>query len=83
MLLIENGTVYTPLQVIPNGAVLVEGRRILAVGRRDEIAIHANAQRLDAGGGAIAPGLVNMHVHGVGGYDALDGDIASLQAMSR
>ncbi len=82
VLLIENGTVYTPLRVIPDGAVLVEGQRILAVGRRSEIALPADALRLDAGGGVIAPGFVNMHVHGIGGRDALDGDVDGLQAMS-
>jgi N-acetylglucosamine-6-phosphate deacetylase len=83
MLVIENGTLYTPTQVIHDGVVLVNGQFIEAVGKRDELVVPADAQRLDAKGGHIAPGFVNMHIHGVKGYDSLDGQVASLQAMSR
>jgi len=82
MLVIENGTLYTPTRVIPDGAVLVDGQRIEAVGKRDELVVPTEAQHLDAGGGSIVPGFVNMHIHGVGGYSSLDGEVASLQAMS-
>ena len=83
MLVIENGTLYTPSQVVHDGAVLVNGQFIEAVGKRDELVVPADAQRLDAKGGHIAPGFVNMHIHGVGGYGSMDGQVASLQAMSR
>jgi len=82
MLVIENGTLYTPTRVIPDGAVLVDGQRIEAVGKRDELVVPTETQHLDAGGGSIVPGFVNVHIHGVGGYSSLDGEVASLQAMS-
>ncbi len=82
-LVIENGTVYTPRQAIPDGAVLAQGRRLSAVGRRGEIAVPEGARRLDARGGVIAPGFVNMHVHGAGGHDALSGRADDLRAMAR
>jgi N-acetylglucosamine-6-phosphate deacetylase len=82
MLLIENGTVYTPEQVIPNGAVLVDGDRIAAVGRSDELAVPAGTERINAHGGNIAPGYINMHVHGIAGKGAMDGKSESLLAMS-
>jgi len=82
MLVIENGTLYTATRVIPDGAVLVEGQHIEAVGKRDELSVPAEAQHLDASGGSIVPGFVNVHIHGVGGYSSLDGEVASLQAMS-
>ena len=83
MLVIENGTLYTPTQVIQDGAVLVNDQAIEAVGKRDELVAPADAQRLDAKGGHIAPGFVNMHIHGVQGYGSMDSQVASLQAMSR
>jgi N-acetylglucosamine-6-phosphate deacetylase len=82
MLIIENGTVYTPTQVIPDGMVLVDGRRIQAVARRGEMAIPTGAERIDAHGGSITPGLIDMHMHGLHGHDMMDGQTASLQAMS-
>jgi N-acetylglucosamine-6-phosphate deacetylase len=82
MLAIENGAVYTPVRVIPDGVVLVDGRRIHAIGERAELAIPMGAQRLDACGGFIVPGFIDMHMHGVRGYDVMDKQVASLQAMS-
>ena len=82
MLVIENGTVYAPTGAIPGGGVLVNVGRIEAVGKRDELMLPADVQHLDARGGLIAPGFVNIHIHGVGGYDTDDGEVASLEAMS-
>ena len=82
MLVIENGTVYAPTGAIPGGGVLVNGERIEAVGKRDALTLPADVQHLDARGGLIAPGFVNIHIHGVGGYDTDDGEVASLEAMS-
>ena len=82
MLIIENGTVYTPLRSIADGAVLVKDGRIEAVGRRGRLAVPKSVQRLDAHGGTITPGFINMHIHGAGGYSAMDGQAASYHAMS-
>ncbi len=81
MLLIENGVLFTPTRVIPGGAILADGPRIVAVGKRDELQVPPQAKRLDARGGVIAPGFVNMHVHGANGYGCTDGKPASLVAM--
>ncbi len=82
MLAIENGTIYTSTQVIPDGVLLVENQRIRAVGKRGDFAIPDDSQRVDACGGNIAPGFVDMHMHGMRNYDVMDRQIASLQAMS-
>jgi N-acetylglucosamine-6-phosphate deacetylase len=82
MLVIENGTVYAPTGAIPGGGVLINGGRIEAVGKRDELTLPDDVQHLDARGGLIAPGFVNIHIHGVGGYGTDDGEVASLEAMS-
>lgn len=66
-LLIGGGTVVTmdPLRrVIEDGAVLVRGREIAAVGKATDLrAANPTAEWLDAGGGLILPGLVNTHNH--------------------
>jgi N-acetylglucosamine-6-phosphate deacetylase len=82
MLIIENGTVYTPGQVIPDGVVFIDDGHIQAVARRGERAIPYGAQRLDARDGSITPGLIDMHMHGLHGYDTMDGKAASVLAMS-
>jgi N-acetylglucosamine-6-phosphate deacetylase len=52
--------------------VVVEGDRIvdLIAGPR---AVDAHEERIDLGGAVVAPGLIDVHVHGVLGVDTLDG----------
>jgi len=51
-------------EVIENGAVLVEGHRIVAVGRMDEIGIPEGYQVFDLEGRTVVPGLFDSHAHG-------------------
>lgn len=50
-------------QSVPGSTVLVEGNRIKAVGADGKVAIPASAERIDARGRALLPGLADMHVH--------------------
>ena len=50
--------------VLAGGAVAWEGARIVAVGPEvDVLRTHPGALYLDAGGGLITPGMVNLHTH--------------------
>ncbi|MDO8861994.1 amidohydrolase family protein [Haliea sp. E1-2-M8] len=49
--------------VIENGDLLIRGRRIVAVGKRGEVAIPDNATIFDLGGKFILPGFINTHCH--------------------
>jgi N-acetylglucosamine-6-phosphate deacetylase len=69
----HHGTVILPDRALRDGAVLCRGGRIAAVGARGEIAIPEDAEQVDAGGGYIAPGFVDIHSHGAGGADFMDG----------
>ncbi len=48
---------------IPDGAVLISGRRIGAVGRWRDLAPHHGRAVLDLGDAVLMPGLVNAHCH--------------------
>lgn len=65
--LITRGIVYTVDSkdtIIPDGAVLVEGGRIAAVGRSQDLEDrYPQAERLDAAGMVVMPGLINTHTH--------------------
>ncbi len=64
--LVRGGTVITmddARRVIPDGAVVIEGSRITAVGRRDEVTAPAGAAVLDARGRYVIPGLIQAHLH--------------------
>ena len=67
MILIGNGRVITrntDRPLIENGAVLVEGTRILKVGSAEVLKKeYPDAEWVDAKGGLIMPGLINTHNH--------------------
>lgn len=48
---------------MPGTTVLIEGNRIKAVGADGKVAVPAGAERIDARGRALLPGLADMHVH--------------------
>lgn len=58
-------------EIIENGIVIVEGKRITAVGRRDDITIPKKAKIVDISGKTIIPGLVDAHAHGSQGDDEI------------
>lgn len=79
MLYLYGSNVVTPLGVTSNGSVLIDGGRITAVNEPCPEA----AQRLDAGGGYILPGFIDIHVHGGGGYDCMDASVETFHAVAR
>ncbi len=66
-ILLGNGVVATDMvgsEIIAGGAVAWRGERIVAVGAETELrARYPGAAFLDARGGLIMPGLVNLHHH--------------------
>ena len=67
MLCIENGRVILENCILEDGVILIDDRRICAVGNRGEISVPADTQMLDAGGAFVGPGFVDIHAHGGGG----------------
>lgn len=67
MYLIDNGKVITvdpQRRVFRNGAVLVDGQRIAAVGTSEQLrAQYPDVEVLDVQGSTVLPGLVNVHAH--------------------
>ena len=62
MLAIKGGKVYTITKgVIDGGTVLVDGGKIVKVGKR--IKVPADAEVIDGSGKVVMPGLVEAHCH--------------------
>ncbi|MEK7757102.1 MAG: amidohydrolase family protein, partial [Planctomycetota bacterium] len=75
----DTPVVFTGATIIPiagspieNGALVVHQGKITAVGASSTVSIPADAQRIDATGKVIMPGLICTHSHigGIGGADS-------------
>lgn len=72
----------TPRSEIRDAVVLVEGGRITAIGKRGEVAVPADAKHVDTHGTTLVPGFVDVHVHGAGGYDVMEGTPEALNTIA-
>jgi N-acetylglucosamine-6-phosphate deacetylase len=79
----RNGTAILPDRLLPNAAVLCSGGKILAVGPASKVRVPKNAEVVDARGGYISPGFVELHVHGGDGADFMDGTVDAVRVGNR
>jgi N-acetylglucosamine-6-phosphate deacetylase len=63
--------------------MLIEDGIIAAVGARAEIDGPPNALVIDFGDAILAPGLIDIHVHGGAGHDVMEASDSSLAAVER
>lgn len=77
---IIGGKIILKDRIVENSALLysnvIEG--IVPVGSVPE-----NAEIIDAKGGYVAPGLIDMHIHGYLGKDVCDGEEESIRTISK
>ncbi len=79
------------MKAIINGKIIlkdriVEGCALLYSGVIEGIVpndnVPANAEVIDANGGYVSPGLIDMHIHGYLGKDVCDGEEESIRTIS-
>jgi N-acetylglucosamine-6-phosphate deacetylase len=68
------GNVITPDGILPNGCVLISGGAIEEVSEGD---ISCECEEICVPGDYISPGFVDLHTHGAGGGDFMDGEESS------
>jgi len=68
---IINGRIITPYRVLHGATLLITGDKITALSEGDIDT--PEAQIIDAAGDYVAPGFIDIHVHGGGGHDFMDG----------
>ncbi|WP_088072016.1 N-acetylglucosamine-6-phosphate deacetylase [Gottfriedia luciferensis] len=69
--------VYTPEQVIDIGYIVIENGKINNVTTKKP-----SCEILDFSGYRAIPGMIDIHIHGISGYDTMDASIHSLKEMS-
>lgn len=69
-LLIKNGRIIAQGKVLEGESVLIDGGKITAIGKLIEA---PGAEVIDAGGAYVSPGFIDIHTHGGGGADYMDG----------
>lgn len=79
---IHNITAILPDKLLPDARVVVRNGRIAEIGRSSK-RMPADAEVVDGKGGYLSPGFVDVHVHGGGGSDFMDGTEDAARAGCR
>jgi N-acetylglucosamine-6-phosphate deacetylase len=73
----------TPAATVEHARLLVDDGRIAEVGRERSVALPGGVSAVDFGKGTIAPGYIDLHIHGSAGYDVMDDAAEALPAIER
>lgn len=72
---ITNGRIVLPDRIVTGQNLVLEGERIVGLSETTP----AGAERFDAAGRYVSPGMIDMHTHGGGGHDFMDGTAEAIR----
>ena len=79
---IINGTIITPFEILEDKVVISEGPIIASIENGNFKKFGIDVEIIDAGGSYIIPGFIDLHVHGGGSFDTMDGTPGSLENIA-
>lgn len=81
-LLLHADRALTPAEEIRNAGILVEDAAIREIGPRAALQAPPGTREIRAAGLTAAPGFVDVHIHGAGGHDVMEGTGEALDAVA-
>lgn len=82
---LHNATILTGFSVMENCAVYIKENKIVDVFSEERFKqkqFNPKVQIINVNGAYIAPGFIDTHIHGIGGFGTDDGDKESILKMS-
>src|SRR5260370_38185549 len=83
MLAFTAGRLLTPTDAVDHPLGLVERGRVGGVSARSRRQVPAGVSTADFGNSVIAPGYVDLHIHGSAGHDVMDDTAEALPAIEQ
>jgi N-acetylglucosamine-6-phosphate deacetylase len=83
IILIHARSALTPTTEIQDAGILIREDVIEAIGPRSGISLPAGAQEIRATDKTAIPGFVDLHIHGAGGHDVMEGTDGALRSVAR
>ena len=80
--LLHVGKAITPTAEIRNAGILIRDGEIERVGKRDELELPAGATEIRAEDSTAIPGFIDVHIHGAGGRDVMEGTPDALSVIT-
>jgi N-acetylglucosamine-6-phosphate deacetylase len=80
--LVHIGRAFTPTAELVDAGILIRDGVIETVGPRSSMTLPAGGEEIRAMDKMAAPGFVDVHIHGAGGHDVMEGTEEALDAVS-
>src|SRR5438270_6999672 len=74
---------FTPTVEIPDAGILIRDGVIEAVGPRGAMTVPPGAREILATDRTAIPGFVDVHIHGAGGREVMEGSSSALQTVAK
>ena len=81
--LLRVATAFTPQAELRNAAILFRNGVIESIGPSANLPLPAGATEINAPDYIAAPGFVDVHIHGAGGHDVMEGSGPALTTVAR
>src|SRR5580693_1836009 len=81
--LLHAGRLLTPTAEITDAGILIREGVIEELGLREGMRLPAGAEEISASGKTAVPGFVDVHIHGAGGRDVMEGTADALQSVTK
>lgn len=83
MIALAAARLYTPIDCIERPLVLIEDGVVVEVASQTARPVPQGARWLDFGKAILAPGFVDIHIHGGAGFDVMNADSAGFDALEQ
>jgi N-acetylglucosamine-6-phosphate deacetylase len=83
MLAFTAGRLLTSTDAVEHPLLLVEQGHVVDISSRSNRQVPAGVSTADFGHSVIAPGYVDLHIHGSAGYDVMDDTVEALPAIEQ
>ena len=80
--LLRVGRAFTPTVELADAAILFRDGVIEEIGPRDALTLPSGSQEIAALDKIAVPGFIDVHIHGAGGHDVMEGSSEALAAVT-
>ncbi|OGD32331.1 N-acetylglucosamine-6-phosphate deacetylase [Candidatus Atribacteria bacterium RBG_16_35_8] len=80
---ILHGTIITPFQLLEDRIIIIEKGKIMAItDKKEDFALLKNVEIIEAKDKFVVPGYIDIHIHGGGGSDVMDGEYEAIKQVA-
>lgn len=81
-IVIHADRLFTPFEEVQDAVIVIRGSKIVTLGKKGQVETPRGVRATEIGGKIIVPGFVDVHIHGAGGRDVMEGSRDALDTVA-